>query len=281
MFNKFQTGSILEADSVSPYPGTETEESHTKNMNNNQYFVIPAVIIGACLLLGLVAGGYFIGKGSERFRMDSRTVTVKGLVEQEVKADLAIWTLAFRRAGNDLKAIHDQICTDRETTIAFLKKQGFKDNEISQQAVRTIDKLAREYGGQEVEPFRYLVSSSLILKTSDVDLVVNAIGTTEELLQSGVILYGNETGKANPLYVVTSFNDIRPQLLALSTQNARLTARQFAEDSGTQVGRIQSANQGVIQIFGSDGNDESAPYSPTSTPEKKIRVVSTFVFELK
>jgi len=208
-------------------------------------------------------------------------VTVKGLVEQEVKADLAIWTLALRRAGNDLKAIHDQICSDRETTIAFLKRQGFKDDDISQQPINTIDKLAREYGGQETESFRYLVSSSLIVKTSDVDLVTKAMGTTEELLQAGVILYGNEMGKANPLYVVTSFNDIRPQLLALSTQNARLTARQFAADSGTQVGRIQSANQGVIQIFGSDGNDESAPYSPTSTPMKKIRVVSTFVFELK
>jgi hypothetical protein len=46
------------------------------------------------------------------------------------------------------------------------------------------------------------------------------------------------------------------------------------------VGKIHSANQGMIQIFGSDGNDESGPYSPTSTPVKKIRVVSTFEFEL-
>ena len=37
----------------------------------------------------------------------------------------------------------------------------------------------------------------------------------------------------------------------------------------------------TIQIFGMDGHDESAPFSPTSTPVKKIRVVSTFEFELK
>jgi hypothetical protein len=69
--------------------------------------------------------------------------------------------------------------------------------------------------------------------------------------------------------------------LAEATKNARLTARQFASDSGVSVGRIRSANQGNIQIFGTDGNDESAPYSPTSTPVKKIRVVSTFEFELQ
>ncbi len=74
---------------------------------------------------------------------------------------------------------------------------------------------------------------------------------------------------------------LRPQLLADATKNARITAQQFASDSGAQVGKIRSANQGTIKIFGSDGNDESAPYSPTSTPSKKIRVVSTFEFELR
>jgi hypothetical protein len=74
---------------------------------------------------------------------------------------------------------------------------------------------------------------------------------------------------------------LRPQLLAEATKNARGTAQQFASDSGAQVGKIRSANQGMIQIFGTDGNDESAPYSRTSTPSKKIRVVSTFEFELK
>ncbi|HYA92055.1 MAG TPA: SIMPL domain-containing protein, partial [Thermodesulfobacteriota bacterium] len=100
--------------------------------------------------------------------------------------------------------------------------------------------------------------------------------------KSGVVLDGQrEENTANPRYVITTFNALRPQLLAEATKNARLTAQQFASDSGAGVGTIRSANQGIIQIFGSDGNDESAPYSPTSTPVKKIRVVSTFEFELR
>jgi hypothetical protein len=95
-----------------------------------------------------------------------------------------------------------------------------------------------------------------------------------------VLLDGQE-GPANPRYVITTFNALRPQLLADATKNARLTAQQFASDSGATVGKIRSANQGAIQIFGTDGMDESAPYSATSTPGKKIRVVSTFEFELK
>ena len=251
--------------------------------NENRHLFLSLMILGVCLLLGLAVGGYFIGKGATRFKSDTRTVTVKGLVEKEVKADQAVWTLRFRRASDDLKDAHTKISADRETAISFLLKQGFKDEEISRQPTQTIDKLAREYGQPQAgERFRYIVSNSLLVKTINVDLVTNALGATEELLKSGIVLDGGfEGGTANPRYIISTFNTLRPQLLAEATKNARSTAQQFASDSGAQVGKIRSANQGIIQIFGTDGNDESAPYSQTSTPTKKIRVVSTFEFELK
>ncbi len=166
--------------------------------------------------------------------------------------------------------------------MAFLRKQGFAETEIERQPTRTVDKLAREYGQpQAADRFRYVVTTSVVVKTPNVDLVRTALGVTEELLKAGVVLDGEREGAANPRYVVSKFNDLRPQLLADATKNARATAQQFAADSGAQVGGIRSANQGSIQIFGMDGNDESGPFSPTSTPMKRIRVVSTFEFELR
>ena len=244
--------------------------------------LLAAVILGACLLVGLVAGAYLIGKGAARFRSDIRTVTVKGLVEKEVKADQAIWTLSLRRASDDLKDAHAKLSADRDVVLAFLKKQGFKDEEIERQPTRTVDKLAREYGQTQGERFRYVVTTSFVVKTGNIDLVRSSVGSTEELLKSGVALDGErEGGAANPRYIVSKFNDLRPQLLADATKNARSIAEQFAADSGAKVGNIRSANQGMIQIFGTDGQDESSPYGPTSTPVKRIRVVSTFEFELK
>ncbi|MEN6487578.1 MAG: SIMPL domain-containing protein [Smithella sp.] len=252
--------------------------------NENRTVILAAVIVGISLIVGITLGGYFVGKGGARFKSDIRTVTVKGLVEKEVKADQAIWVLRFRRAGEDIKDVHMKISSDREAAIAFLKNQGFKDEDISRQPARTIDKLASDYSQSQVnERLRYVVTGSLRVTTSNIDLVTRALGATEELLKSGVLLDGQQGGEgaANPRYVVTTFNALRPQLLAEATKNARLTAQQFASDSGAQVGKIRLANQGSIQIFGSDGNDESGSYSPTSTPSKKIRVVSTFEFELR
>ncbi len=252
------------------------------SLNEKQTVIVTAIIIGVCFLIGLAAGGYFIGKAGARFKADVRTVTVKGLVEKEVKADQAVWTLSFRRASENLKDAHARISGDREATIAFLKNQGFKENEISIQPVKIVDKLARDYdSGQANERYRYVVTNSVRVTTKNVDLVIKALGETEKLLKSGVLLDGQMDGMANPRYSITAFNELRPQLLAEATKNARLTAQQFASDSDVKVGKIRSANQGNIQIFGTDGNDESAYYSPTSTPVKKIRVVSTFEFELK
>jgi len=244
---------------------------------------VAALILGVCVLIGLTAAGYFTGKGVARFKSDTRTVTVKGLVEREVKADQAVWSLRVRRAGDDLKDTQAKIAADRDAVVAFLKKQGFKDEEIERQPISIIDKLARQYGGQNPnERFRYVVSAAVEIRTANVERIRSSIGATDELLKTGIVLDGENEGRAaNPRYVVSRFNELRPELLAEATKNARKIAEQFAADSGTRVGAIRSANQGTIQIFGTDGNDESAPYSQTSTPVKKIRVVSTFEFELK
>ena len=66
----------------------------------------PIGFIAALLLAaGLALGGYLVGQGLERFRSADRSVTVKGLAEQDVEADYAVWTLAFRRAGNEFGAV--------------------------------------------------------------------------------------------------------------------------------------------------------------------------------
>ena len=251
--------------------------------SENGQSVRAAIIVGCCLIVGLTAAGYFIGRGTARFKSEVRTVTVKGLVEREVNADEAVWTLSLRRAGDDLGEAHRRISKDRDAVLAFLRKQGFGDDEISRQPTRTVDKLAREFGQpQATERFRFLVTSAIVVRTDNVEQVQKSLGATEELLKAGVILDGEREGSAaNPRYLVSKFNELRPQLLAAATKNARAIAQQFAADSGVSVGKIHSANQGSIQIFGSDGNDESGPYSLTSAPVKKIRVVSTFEFELR
>src|SRR5512143_1321839 len=151
--------------------------------------ITAGAILGICVLVGLGSGGYFIGRGAARFRSDSRTVTVKGLVEREVKSDQAIWRLGLRRASNDIRDAQAKISSDRDVVVAFLQKQGFKGDEIAREPIRTIDKLARDFAQpQGGDRLRYIVTTSLVVKTSHVDLVSSALGATDELLKSGILL---------------------------------------------------------------------------------------------
>src|SRR5258706_1454119 len=179
--------------------------------NDDGQMKAAATIVGCCLLIGLTAAGYFIGRGTARFRSDTRTVTVKGLVEKEVKADEAVWTLNLRRASDDLNDARARIIADRDKVLGFLQKQGFNETEVTRQPTRTVDKLAREYGqAQGAERLRFLVSTAVIVRTANIELVQKALSSTEELLKAGVILDGEREGNvANPRYVVSKFNDLR------------------------------------------------------------------------
>jgi hypothetical protein len=233
-----------------------TVEGETRMGNNDgRPILIAALIVGICLLVGLTAAGYYVGRGTARFKSEAHTVTVKGLVEKEVKADEAVWTLSLRRASDDLKDVHARVSADRKTVNAFLQKQGFNESEITRQPIRTVDKLARDYGQPQAnERLRYLVTTAVVVRTANIELVQKSLGSTEELLKAGVILDGEREGNAaNPRYVVSKFNELRPQLLAEATKNARTIAQQFAADSGAYRRQDSFGQPGSIQIFGSDG----------------------------
>ena len=135
--------------------------------SENRSAVLPAVIVGLCLVVGLALGGYFVGKGATRFRSDSRVVTVKGLVEREVKADQAVWTLGLRRASESLQDAHTRISADRDAGGGLpAASRASRTTEIERQPTRTVDKLAREYGQpQAADRFRYVVTTSVVVKT--------------------------------------------------------------------------------------------------------------------
>lgn len=80
------------------------------------------------------------------------------------------------------------------------------------------------------------------------------------------------------VYSFTRLNDVKPEMVAEATKDARRSAEQFAKDSGTGVGGIKSATQGYFSIDARDGEQSGGGID---TPFKKVRVVTTVDFYLK
>lgn len=236
-------------------------------------------ILALALFLGLFLAGQQISKGGTRFRAETRTITVKGLAEQEVRSDQASWSLGFRRASDSLETAQRTIAQDKNLLRRFLLDQGFSPDDISSSPFRMIDKLANEYNSDEKGP-RYILSGDIRVTTADVDRIASALNNLDSLQQSGILLDLEGVG-ANPSYRISRFADeLRPQLLQAATINARQTAEHMANNLGAKVGKVRSANQGVIQIL-SAGNTDDYDYSSDAALVKKLRVVSTFEFDLQ
>lgn len=241
-------------------------------MANGASRLIVALIVGG----GIAVAGFFVSGGLERFRMADRTIAVKGLAEKDVEADFAIWTLSFRRAGNEFAGVQQALAADREKVLAFLKAQGFKDDELEARPLAVQDLLARDYAQGNV-PFRFNGSGQVLIRSARVTEVAQAALALDPLIQSGVQFSGDGEGAAGPRYQLRGFNDIKAPLLAEATRNAREQAEKFATEAGAKLGPLKSANQGVIRITGDDGND----FDDGSSRSKRLRVVSSFEYGLR
>src|SRR5215475_4645700 len=96
-------------------------------------------VLGVLLALGLIIGGGVMGSEIKATRLGDRYVTVKGLVERNVKSDLAIWPLTYKEAGDELGALYSKTEADKKTVLQFLSDQGIQTSEIELGIIRVVD----------------------------------------------------------------------------------------------------------------------------------------------
>jgi uncharacterized protein len=242
-------------------------------------------LLGALLAFGLIVGGWLLGSQIKATRLSDRYVTVKGLVERNVKSDLAVWPLSYKEAGDDLSGVYAKTETDKKAILDFLLQQTIQSQEIELGVIRVVDTQANEYGAGNRAPHRYIVEQQITVRTSRVDVVAAAAQKTMRLLQKGIILSGNPgQGLA---YKFTALNSIKPDMITEATRNARAAADRFASDSGSKVGAIRQANQGVFSILPADqGSGTGEPgegvygNGADASLMKTVRVVTTVEYYL-
>ena len=235
-------------------------------------------IIAALLLAaGLVVGGWFIGDGFAQSRHE-RFVSVKGLAERDVKADIALWRIRFVQTGNDLADAQAKVQQDDAAVTAFLAQHKLDRQAIAFRNVQVTDRAAQAYGNNEYKT-RFIVTGTIMVRTGDVDAVAAAAQDTGALIAQGVVLGdangGNDQG---PTYLFNGLTKLKPSMIAEATKNARAAAEQFAHDSGSQLGGIRRANQGVFEIL---PRDKAPMLQQDHQVEKTVRVVATLDYSLR
>ncbi|MBN8820281.1 MAG: SIMPL domain-containing protein [Sphingomonas sp.] len=226
-------------------------------------------LAGAVVLSGgLIVGGYLLGDGLRRAHAADRSVTVRGLAERNVTADLATWTIAYAATGTDLPSVRAEIEANTAALKDYFRSLGFPADALTATGAGV-----NQFMNNGVP--NITITQRMQLRTTDIAKAQKAVANQFDLVRRGVTLQEG----SGMSYSFTKLNDIKPPMVAEATKDARNAAEQFAKDSGTAVGGIKSATQGYFSIDARDG-EQSGGYGAADTPFKKVRVVTTVDFYL-
>jgi len=235
--------------------------------------VVAALLVG----LGLALGGWFIGNGFLKGRAADRYVTVKGVSERVVTADVALWPLRFVSTDDDLNRAQEEIKKSHERILAFLQRHGIDADDAEVQRLDVTDRLADPYRSGPMKS-RYIISQTVMVRSSEPETIAQASQAVGELVDAGVVLSSNRGPYSGPTFLFTRLSELKPDMIAEATAKARRGAEQFAQDSGSRIGGIRRANQGVFVI---QPRDKAPGVTEGSQLHKKVRVVSTVAYYLK
>lgn len=238
------------------------------NSNLRIELIISAFFIAA----GLMGAGYFVGQTLYNSNVALNTADVKGLSEKRVMSDIAHWKIQYTVAGNEkseVAALYAKSKIDQKKIIDLLIASGFTDDEI---ILGAVDYETYEYrnDNQKLIETKYFLVGAVEVETKNVQLVPKVRSKINALIAEGL-----DIKNTAPNYYFTELNTIKPDMLKEATQNARIAANEFAENSGVTVGGIRSASQGNFSIL-----DVGESYGDDRKIEKHIRVVTAVTFYL-
>lgn len=217
-----------------------------------------------------LAAAVIIAFGLANIITPERSVSVRGLAEKEVDADLAIWSLKFSLGSNSLSSLQESIVSRTDVVKSYLKEHGLDENDFTVQPPAITDNSLNSYMDQSRIRYTFIGTQSVLVRSSKVAAVKSAYADSLSLVSSGIAVSRDYDG--NVSYEFTKLNEIKPEMIADATKNARLAAEQFARDSNSKVGKIKKATQGLFSI-------ENA--APGLEDKKNVRVVTTVEYLLK
>ena len=186
-------------------------------------------------------------------------------------ADRASWQIGFTASGSNLKDIYNSVDKQQQLVTDFLLKQGFTASEINKQPISVVDNYANSYGGNNTKLSQYSANAGINVNSNNIMRIASSVQLTNQLVEAGVIINTN-----NVVYLYTSLNQIKASMLNEALSNAKVAADEFAKKSGSNLGKIKSASQGLFTISGEDNSQND-----NASINKKVRVVTTVQFFLK
>ncbi len=234
-----------------------------------------AWLIALIFSLGLVGASAIATYGLIRTRTQPNIITVTGSAKKQIKSDYVTWKAYFSRQSQTLPEAYNQLQEDLAKVKEYLLSKGLKEEDFSTSSISTYVNyvwLPNGIMSSNVESYR--LSQEIDVRSFDIDLVTDISRESTKLIQDGVQLQSMP-----PMYFYTKIADLKIDMLALATQDARNRAEKIAENAGSKLGKMKTGKMGVFQITPINSNEVSDyGINDTSSIEKEIMSVVNCTF---
>ncbi|WP_194975448.1 SIMPL domain-containing protein [Aquiflexum lacus] len=205
--------------------------------------------------LSIIIAAAILGNAIINRNKKSGTVDVTGLGQQNFTSDLVVWEGNFSRENYEIKTAYSDLEKDRKAVTEYLVAKGIPKEQIIFKAVNTNPLYDQNYssnGNFMGQTFKgYQLNQSLQIESKEVDKVEQISREITELLLQGVKFYSQP-----PRYYYTELESLKIEMISKATEDARLRAERIAENSGSKLGRLISANMGIFQITGQNSTED-------------------------
>lgn len=212
---------------------------------------IGTLIIAAAIIIAML-----IATTAYKYRFKSaETISVTGLAEKDFISDQIVWKSTFNRMGTDLKTVYAALKSDEAEIKSYLNANDIADSNIVFSSVVVQRNYESKYG-ENGKVIGSIFNGYTL--TGSVTVDSRAITKVEKLSReiTGLLEKGIELNSTAPSYYYSGLNELKIDLLAKASADAKQRAETIAKNSGAHLGSIRKANMGVFQITGKNSNED-------------------------
>lgn len=240
---------------------------------------VQIVVLGICIALGSVISTAIFSRGLINFKKASaEVIDVTGSAERKIVSDYAVWTGKFSVRDAQLKAAFARIKEDLKKVKDYLVSKGVREEEIIVQQVTTSPIYKLDKNGKATNEIEtYLLDQVVEVRSGDVAKLTGISRGSTELIEQDV-----QFVSYSPQYFYTKLAELKLEMLAAASADARKRAENILSAAGNRVGKIRSADMGVFQITPVNSTEVTDWGSnDTSSLEKKVFAVVHANFAIK
>ncbi len=205
--------------------------------------------------IALIISAFLFGSAFKSRNKSSNTITVKGLGTKDFESDLIVWSGSFSKKNASLKDAYSQLEKDRKTIEKYLIEKGVEKSEMVYSSIDINKRFKNSYNKETEEStstfVAYELTQNVTIESKNVNAIEDLSRKITELITKGI-----ELNSYSPRYYYTKLADLKIEMIASATKDARNRAETIAKNSKSKLGKLKNATMGVFQITGRNSSDD-------------------------